>query len=185
MPRRQNSQHGGEGLAISIWHDQRSLDRRRYLAAEPGQQALPGALAQGHGLDGRLHHVLCPTEGKGQGNVAGCGCAQAGGQRKSDGKIIFPMPTGDAASAYDAVLLSRTGKLWSWTIQGFEPKAPYAGPQPFRPFGVGYVELPGQVIVESRLTSITGLRIGMDMELVIEDFDGERACFAFAPKESA
>ncbi|CAN1522064.1 COG1545 Predicted nucleic-acid-binding protein containing a Zn-ribbon [Sphingomonadaceae bacterium] len=108
-----------------------------------------------------------------------------GGQRKSDGKIIFPMPTGDAASAYDAVPLSRTGKLWSWSIQGFEPKAPYAGPQPFRPFGVGYVELPGQVIVESRLTSITGLRIGMDMELVIEDFDGERACFAFAPKESA
>lgn len=108
-----------------------------------------------------------------------------GGKRKSDGKIIFPMPKGDAAHGYEAVPLSREGKLWSWTIQGFEPKAPYAGPKPFRPFGVGYVELPGQVIVESRLTRTDGLKIGMDMVLVIEDFDGGRSCFAFAPKESA
>ena len=108
-----------------------------------------------------------------------------GGRRKSDGKIIFPMPSGDAADACDAIPLSRHGKLWSWTIQGFEPKAPYAGPQPFRPFGVGYVELPGEVIVETRLMTIEHLKIGMDMELVIEDFDGERACFAFAPVDAA
>ncbi|MGL5839680.1 MAG: Zn-ribbon domain-containing OB-fold protein [Sphingorhabdus sp.] len=107
-----------------------------------------------------------------------------GGRRKSDGKIVFPMPSGDAANGYDAVPLSRTGTLWSWTIQGFEPKAPYAGAQPFRPFGVGYVELPGEVIVETRLTTTTGLKIGTKMELVIEDFDGERSCFAFAPKEA-
>lgn len=104
-----------------------------------------------------------------------------GGRRHGDGKIIFPMPDGDAAADYDAIPLSRTGTLWSWTIQGFEPKAPYAGPQPFRPFGVGYIELPDQVIVETRLTTTQGLKIGMAMELVIEDFDGERGCFAFAP----
>jgi uncharacterized protein len=108
-----------------------------------------------------------------------------GGRRKDNGRIIFPMPTGDAASSFDAVPLSRTGTLWSWTIQGFEPKTPYAGRQPFVPFGVGYVELPGEVIVETRLTTTAGLKIGMDMELVIEDFDGERGCFAFAPKEPA
>jgi uncharacterized OB-fold protein len=108
-----------------------------------------------------------------------------GGRRKSNGKIVFPMPTGDAASDFDAVRLSHTGNLWSWTIQGFEPKFPYAGPKPFRPFGVGYVELPGEVIVETRLTTTSGLKIGMEMELVIEDFDGERAMFAFAPKEQA
>lgn len=108
-----------------------------------------------------------------------------GGQNRSSGKIVFPMPSGDAAMAYVPVPLSRTGKLWSWTVQGFEPKAPYAGPKPFRPFGVGYVELPGEVIVETRLTTTEGLKIGMDMELVIEDFDGERAMFAFAPKEAA
>jgi uncharacterized protein len=106
-----------------------------------------------------------------------------GARSKANGRIVFPMPSGDAAQDFDAVPLSRTGKLWSWTIQGFEPKSPYAGPQPFRPFGVGYVELPGEVIVETRLTSTDGLKIGMEMELVIEDFDGERAMFAFAPKE--
>ncbi len=108
-----------------------------------------------------------------------------GGRRHSDGKIVFPIPLGDAAKAYEPVPLSRNGKLWSWTIQGFQPKAPYAGPQPFRPFGVGYVELPGEVIVETRLTATSGLKIGMNMELVIEDFDSERSCFAFAPKEVA
>lgn len=104
-----------------------------------------------------------------------------GGRRKNDGRIVFPMPEGDAGEAYQQVSLSRTGTLWSWTIQGFEPKEPYAGPKPFRPFGVGYVELPGEVIVETRLTTTEGLRIGMPVELVIEDFDGGRSTFAFAP----
>ena len=107
-----------------------------------------------------------------------------GGRRKSDGKIVFPMPDGDSAHEYVAVALSRIGILWSWTIQAFEPKAPYAGPRPFRPFGVGYVELPDEVIVESRLTVTDGLKIGMEMELVIENFDGMRSCFAFAPRIS-
>ncbi len=107
-----------------------------------------------------------------------------GGRRRADGEIVFPMPQGDAAAAFEPVPLQRRGKLWSWTIQGFEPKEPYAGPKPFRPFGVGYVELPGEVIVETRLTQTDGLKIGMAMELVIEPF-GERATFAFAPVEAS
>lgn len=108
-----------------------------------------------------------------------------GGRRKADGKIVFPCPAGDAGADYESVPLSRAGTLWSWTIQGFEPKEPYKGPQPFRPFGVGYVELPGEVIVETRLTRTDNLRIGMPVELVIEDFDGARATYAFAPEEDA
>ena len=108
-----------------------------------------------------------------------------GGRRTADGRIVFPMPTGDAAQAYAEVPLSRTGTLWSWTIQGFEPKEPYAGAKPFKPFGVGYVELPGEVIVETRLTRTEDLRIGMPMKLVIEDFDGARSTFAFAPEDEA
>jgi uncharacterized protein len=103
-----------------------------------------------------------------------------GGQHKENGRFVFPMPDGDAANAYDAVQLAREGTLWSWTVQGFEPKAPYAGATPFAPYGVGYVELAGQVIVETRLTVTTGLTIGMPMRLVIEPF-GDRATFAFAP----
>lgn len=76
--------------------------------------------------------------------------------------------------------LSRTGTLWSFTIQGFRPKDPYRGPADFRPYGVGYVELPGPdaVIVESLLTvdDPDALEIGMPMELVVIPFpvdDGE------------
>ncbi|GMG88390.1 Zn-ribbon domain-containing OB-fold protein [Biformimicrobium ophioploci] len=68
--------------------------------------------------------------------------------------------------------LPRRGKLWTWTIQGFMPKKPYLSdetPETFRPFGVGYVELPGAVCVESRLLENTAedLKIGMEMELVV------------------
>ena len=49
----------------------------------------------------------------------------------------------------------RRGRLWAWTTQDFPPPSPpYTGPtgKAFVPFGVGYVELPGEVKVEARLT---------------------------------
>jgi uncharacterized OB-fold protein len=56
------------------------------------------------------------------------------------------------------------------------------------PFGVGYVELPGQVRVETRLTECDPgvLTPGMEMELVVVPFrtdeDGnEVVTFAFRP----
>ena len=79
-------------------------------------------------------------------------------------------------------LLGRTGTLYTWTVQGFRPKPPYAGPDEFEPYGVGYVELPGEVRVEGRLTVADPdrLRIGMAMELVIGPF-GDAVTYAFAP----
>jgi len=95
-------------------------------------------------------------------------------------------------SETETVELARRGTLWTWTIQGFPPKAPpYIGdadPKTFRPFGVGYVELPGEVKVEARLTESdpSKLHIGMEMELVIvplatDDDGNEIMTFAFAP----
>jgi uncharacterized protein len=49
------------------------------------------------------------------------------------------------------VALPRSGRLWSFTVQGFEPKPPYRGLDPFVKYGVGYVDL-GPVIVAARLT---------------------------------
>ena len=81
--------------------------------------------------------------------------------------------------------MSRTGTLWSWTIQSFRPKSPpFVGPDEFTPFALGYVELPGEVIVETRLTRMTNLRIGMAMALEIVPYDGGRAIFAFRPEEA-
>ncbi len=100
----------------------------------------------------------------------------------------------------EEVMLARTGTLWSWTIQGFQPKPPYAGreaPKDFVPYGVGYVQLgqPGEkgaVIVESRLTENdpAKLEIGMTMRLVIipfttDDDGNEVVTFAFAPTDGS
>jgi uncharacterized OB-fold protein len=74
--------------------------------------------------------------------------------------------------------LSRRGTLWSWTVQRFRPKSPpYTGPEAFEPYGVGYIELPGEVRVEARLTEFEGLEIGMEMELTMIP----EATFAFRP----
>jgi uncharacterized OB-fold protein len=106
------------------------------------------------------------------------------GGRGADGRIRFPLPEGAAGAAFEPVRLSRRGTLWSWTVQRFEPKRPpYAGPVPFEPFMVGYVELPGEVIVETRLVGIDAPRIGMAVQLTIEPLDGERATYAFTGAE--
>ncbi|MGE3621431.1 MAG: Zn-ribbon domain-containing OB-fold protein [Acidimicrobiia bacterium] len=71
-------------------------------------------------------------------------------------------------------LLARQGRLWTWTVQAFPPKAPpYAGVvEGFEPFCVGYVELPGEVIVEGHLVDVDAdaLSIGDEMELVVWPF---------------
>lgn len=92
----------------------------------------------------------------------------------------------------DETLLSRRGTLWTFTTQEFLPKQPpYAGTETaeeFVAYGVGYVELPGEVKVETRLTTaeVDALQIGMEMELVIVPYrqtpDGDDVLtFAFHP----
>lgn len=112
---------------------------------------------------------------------------------------VFPFQKGCprcTGTDVEPVELGTRGTLWAWTVQGFPPKAPpYLGetdPQKFRPYGVGYIELPGQVKVESRLTESDPekLKLGMKMELTLEplciDDDGnEVVTFAFAPVEGA
>jgi hypothetical protein len=88
----------------------------------------------------------------------------------------------------ERLLLSRRGKLYSFTIQRHQPPPPYRGPDPFTPYGAGEVELPEGVIITSVLTESNpeALKIGMEMELVIERFfdDGEGnevVCYKFKP----
>ena len=86
-------------------------------------------------------------------------------------------------------LLPRQGRLWAWTTQEFPPPSPpYAGPtgDDFVPYAVGYVELGDEVRVETRLTQMQGLRIGMDVELALVPFRRDEAgnevvTFAFRP----
>lgn len=92
----------------------------------------------------------------------------------------------------ETIELGTRGTLWTWTIQGYPPKSPpYAGdasPKTFESFGVGYVELPGEVKVETRLTvsDPDEIEIGMEMEMTLvplytNDDGDEVVTFAFAP----
>lgn len=92
--------------------------------------------------------------------------------------------------------LATSGRLWTWTTQEFLPKPPYAvarSPEEFVPFKLGYIELPGEVLVESRINAPDdqALTIGMPMQLTFEPLYTDAAgvdviSFAFAPaKEGA
>ncbi len=110
------------------------------------------------------------------------------------GTVMFPMAPSCAALREQrggAARARRRGSLWTFTTQGFLPKWPYTGPETeasFTGFGLGYVELPGEVMVETRLTlsDPADLTIGMELELVIVPFrtepDGTQVMtYAFGP----
>ncbi|MFJ8111355.1 Zn-ribbon domain-containing OB-fold protein [Streptomyces sp. NPDC096132] len=71
------------------------------------------------------------------------------------------------------VVLSATGTLWTWTVQRYAPKSPpYAAPEEgFRPFVVGYVELPEGVRVLAVLDGARpeDVRIGMPVTVTAGD----------------
>ena len=114
-----------------------------------------------------------------------------GGRRKSDGKYAFPQPQGAQGADYETVDLASEGSLWSYTVQRFRPKTPYAGPgdeASFQPYAVGYVELPGQIIVESHIATddFNALKIGMRVRLTLipfrDDPDGTQVMiYGFEP----
>jgi uncharacterized OB-fold protein len=106
---------------------------------------------------------------------------------RRDGEVSFPARPGE-----EHVLLSRRGTLWGFTTQQFRPPSPpYDGndtPETFEPYALGYVELPGELLVQARFTESdpNRLRIGQEMELRIVPYttrpDGtEVLTYAFAP----
>jgi uncharacterized OB-fold protein len=111
-----------------------------------------------------------------------------GSRCRSCGTVAFPMQSScPKCTSLDVERhpLPRRGTLWSFTTQRFAPKTPYlAAAGPFRPFGVGYVELGGEVRVESRLVAddLESLCIDMPMELTLEAFhdEGGQAVLTFA-----
>lgn len=116
----------------------------------------------------------------------------------SDGSLIFPYRRNRLVNGkleeLEKVELPRRGTLWTFTSQVFRPPSPpYAGDddaKSFAPFTVGYVELPGALRIETRLTEPdpARLQIGQEMELRIVPFakdadDNVTVTYAFAPVE--
>jgi uncharacterized protein len=111
--------------------------------------------------------------------------ALLGGRDRRTGRVVFPLPAD--RDRFEPMVLPREGRIWSWTVQRFRPKSPpYTGPEDFTPYAIAYVELPGAVIVEARLTGFdpATLKVGLPCRLVVEPFAG-KASYAFAPLETA
>ena len=121
----------------------------------------------------------------------GSGARLLAGRRRADGRLRFPFPSGADQDDYELIELSPQGALWSYTVQRFRPKTPFNGDgddRSFTPYGVGYVELPGELIVEARLIAddLTSLKIGEQMRITTEayrtDEGGEPVLtYAFTP----
>jgi uncharacterized protein len=87
------------------------------------------------------------------------------------------------------VLLSRRGKVWSYTTNHYEPPAPYVAPDPFVPYTVLAVELEAErmVVLGPLATGVDpeSLRVGMEVELVLgplyTDDEHEYVIWQWAP----
>jgi uncharacterized OB-fold protein len=107
--------------------------------------------------------------------------ALLGSRCKNCGIATFPVADSClACSSQDMEReeLPRRGTLWTWTVQQFMPKTPYNSGETmetFKPYGVGYLELPGGVRVEGRLTENDPekIKIGMEMDVVFAPFRTE------------
>lgn len=97
---------------------------------------------------------------------------------KSCGDYFFPPsvicrnPNCTNRNDLEKVELSRTGKLWSFTVNYFKPPMPYRSPDPFVPYAIAVVELAKEKMkVQGQVASgcnLENLKVGMEMELILE-----------------
>jgi uncharacterized protein len=118
-----------------------------------------------------------------------------GSRCESCGHYFFPKvktcrnPYCNNKEAIKDAPLSRMGKMYSYTINHFQPPPPYHSPDPFTPFGIVCVDMPEGIKVAGqvpRSVDLSTLKVGMDMEIVREvlyvDKDGnEVLCWMFKP----
>jgi uncharacterized OB-fold protein len=123
---------------------------------------------------------------------AGMSLRLAGSRCATCGAVTFPAQTScPRCTGQDVAIhpLAEHGTVWASTVQRFTPKPPYLGSDGGPPYAVGYVDLAGEVLVESRLSGpFEQLQIGAPVSLRLEELpgaDGEPVwTFAFAPARS-
>ncbi len=111
------------------------------------------------------------------------------------GSYFFPKDVaisrapGFASAELEEVPLSRTGRLWSYTTNHYQPPALYESPDPFEPYTVVAVELQKErMVVLGQLapgTDASSLEVGDEMELVLdtlnEDDENEYIVWKWKP----
>ena len=96
---------------------------------------------------------------------------------------------GRAGAQLEEAPLSRTGRLWSYTTNHYQPPDPYVSPDPFAPYTVAAVELAAErMVVLGQLApgiDPATLELGMEMELVLatlfEDAEAEHVVWKWRP----
>jgi uncharacterized OB-fold protein len=108
--------------------------------------------------------------------LLGSRCDVCGTTSFPPGRSFCPNPSCDGAEL-ETVELSRTGRLWSWTVNHYAPPPPYVSPDPFEPYGVAAVELSEErIVVLGQLASgvdVEALEIGAEMELALGSLPSE------------
>jgi len=88
------------------------------------------------------------------------------------------------------ILLSKRGKLWSWSTQYYKPPPPFIPPDPYVPFAVGLVEFPEGIKVLGIMTGCSHpdkeLKVDMEVEVVagrlfVDEDDNEVIGWKFRP----
>jgi uncharacterized OB-fold protein len=118
-------------------------------------------------------------------------------RRRSTGVVKFPAERPELFDGapeiqddIEAIELSTQGTLYTYTTQQFPPPLPYKGnrdPKVFKPYVVGFVELPEGVLVETLIIGAdpADLRIGQRLTSTtstLETADGQSLLtFAFRP----
>lgn len=102
---------------------------------------------------------------------------------------LFCRNPGCAGTTFEEVALSRTGKIWSYTTNYYQPPAPYVSADPFVPFTIAAVELAKEkmVVLGQVVAGVDpkDLKVGMEVELVLdtlfEDKETEQLVWKWKP----
>ena len=96
-------------------------------------------------------------------------------------------------TAFEEAPLSRTGRVWSYTANHYQPPPPYVAADPFVPFAIAAVELAEEkTVVLGQVVAGVGtdqLAVGTEVELVLEtlyeDDDHTYVVYKWRPLEVA
>src|SRR5262245_52273090 len=122
--------------------------------------------------------------------------ALLGTRCKACGTVFFPREETWCRSPlcqgmeFEEVELSRRGRLWSYTNNGYQPPPPFVPTtDPYQPFAIAAVELERErMVVLGQVVAGVGveqLEVGMEMELVLdtlnEDEENEYLVYKWRP----
>ena len=108
---------------------------------------------------------------EGEPRLLGSRCTTCGTYFFPRAEFFCRNPTCDGTS-FDEVPLSNRGRVWSCTVNRYQPPAPYVSPDPdgeFEPFGIAAVELADEkMVVLGQVVPGAEVAVGDEVELVID-----------------